>query len=799
MNSGRAVVIAVLAVAGLLGQAALAGAQTMAPLEWTYPIPVWNGFYVQHHWGWTTTWSAPLAPHIFSVQASWPIPPIGLTDEQRCSHSSNTTGGPAAVAIPWPTLPGSYSVTLTLKQCRATPAGYEVTELASQSGWGIIEDDGTTSGGPGATPPPRLTILSQTTRWRPQRDPTQPIVVRFSSPSPLDPATVQLEVQTPAGPAGYVATVSAVQPVQDALNEYTIAWNGPWRFDSGGGVMQPLPAGNYPVIVKGRIAGSTDEIASPPYRKVSLVEVAGITFLQCNMAPTVACGGAEARLGQNMTAAGVPLPGGGVAVFPDAGSPGGPMQANLLVSAALLPDLGPDTSQVTVHFKWIDVDDPSASAAGDEIDDDTIQTTSADNRGESATIDASAGGDPAVRGASAKFRVSTGQGNNYRVAASTFEPWLAAIDGDVSSQTGGASAAPGYSVTPLDLAVQVSDLLTVWRTLHLELNYVETAAVSQDYFDLLGNSTDIRPVRLVDANATFVERRNGRPRFCDHCERDGWRGAELWPRDPLGGGGGAQPFPLAGAFSVIANRKTRLEVPPGSQLRTVASTGDPYRVRDDYWVDLSRWLPLDLTREWLERNYIAVDGIGVLDQRISTPIADDVQNLEPRTLAGVGVAGTGTGTLRDVASSPEYWAVFGLTGYEGSAKNSCDPCRPGVPGAGATYGQTVGGTASWPRQDAKQPAFALYLETLRDRPAGQLTDVTACTNGFESMLDILVAHEILAHSLDLGTTVDTLTDEANTAGFSCAGDPRARQLFRRQELVLRTLTQPLVNAAKPRP
>ena len=77
--------------------------------------------------------------------------------------------------------------------------------------------------------------------------------------------------------------------------------------------------------------------------------------------------------------------------------------------------------------------------------------------------------------------------------------------------------------------------------------------------------------------------------------------------------------------------------------------------------------------------------------------------------------------------------------------------------------------------------------------------MTACTNGFESMLDILVAHEILAHSLDLGTTVDTLTDEANTAGFSCAGDPRARQLFRRQELVLRTLTQPLVNAAKPRP
>ena len=168
MHFGRAVLIALLAVAGLVGRAAPAAAQSMAPLEWTYPIPVWNGYYVQYHWGWTTTWSAPEAPHIFSVQASWPIPPIELTDEQRCSHTTNTSGGPASVAIPWPTVPGSYSVTLTLKQCRWTGTAYEVTELASQSGWGIIEEDGTGSGGSGSAPP-RLTILSQTTRWRPQR------------------------------------------------------------------------------------------------------------------------------------------------------------------------------------------------------------------------------------------------------------------------------------------------------------------------------------------------------------------------------------------------------------------------------------------------------------------------------------------------------------------------------------------------------------------------------------------------------------------------------------------------------
>lgn len=799
MNSGRAVLVAVLAVAGLVGQAAPAAAQSMAPLEWTYPIPVWNGFFLEYHWGWTTTWSAPEAPHIFAVQASWPIPPVELTDEQRCSHTTNTTGGPAAVAIPWPTLPGSYSVTLTLKQCRWTGTAYEVTELASQSGWGIIEDDGSGSGGPGATPPPRLTILSQTTRWRPQRDPAIPIVVRFRSPTPLDLATVQLEVQAPSGPADYVPTFTAAQPVQDAPDEYTMTWTGPWQVDSGGGVMQPLAAGNYRLIVKGRAPGGDTDIASPPYSKVSLVEVAALGFYPCSALPSAACGGPEARLGQNVDSTGVPLPGGGSAVFPDAASPGGNMQPNLLVAATLTPSLGADASQVTVHFKWIDVDDPSAANAGDPIDDDSTAVTSADNRGESATIDASATADPAAFGAAiAKFRTSTGQGNNYRVVASTYEPWLAAVDGDVTSPTGSVSAASGFSVTPFDLATQVSDLLTVWRTLHLELNFVDTASVTQDYFDLLGLSTEIRPVRLIDAAATFVERRNGRPRLCDHCERDGWRGGELWPRDPLGGGP-ATPSPLAGAYPVVANRRTRLEVPSGSQLRSVASVGDPYRVRDDYWVDLARGLPLDLTRQWLDRNYIAIEGIGGFDQRFSTPMAGDVQNLAPKTLAALGAAGAGAMSLRDAASSPEYWTVFGLTGYEAPAKNSCDPCRPGVPGAGATYGQTVGGTASWPSQDSKQPAFAVYLETLRDRPAGQLTDVAACSNGFEAMLDIVVAHEILAHSLDLGTTVDTLTDENNTAAFSCAGDPRARQLFRRQELVLRTLTQPLVNAAKPRP
>jgi hypothetical protein len=137
----------------------------------------------------------------------------------------------------------------------------------------VIEEDGTASGGSGAAPP-GLRILSKTTRWRPQHDETSPIVVRFRGPATLDTSSVALDLTPPDGLANYTPTFGPATLVEGKTDEYTAEWRGPWRIPDGSGGQQSLPSGNYRIVVRGRAAGATDELASEPYEKVSLVEVA---------------------------------------------------------------------------------------------------------------------------------------------------------------------------------------------------------------------------------------------------------------------------------------------------------------------------------------------------------------------------------------------------------------------------------------------------------------------------------------------------------------------------------------------
>ena len=229
-----------------------------------------------------------------------------------------------------------------------------------------------------------------------------------------------------------------------------------------------------------------------------------------------------------------------------------------------------------------------------------------------------------------------------------------------------------------------------------------------------------------------------------------------------------------------------------------ASAGDPYRLRHDYWTNLSRDLPLELTKRLLARVYFSFDSVGDLNRRPTVDFNAATRNLTPDAIARLGDPTAPDATRqRDVPNSNHYWSIMGLTAFDPFVLQSCDPCGKlqldGTTRSFGTQGQTVGGGGSAVSQDVGQPVFSVFLETIRDRREGQPPNLAACSNSFENMLETVTAHEILARSIGLGSTTNTLTDEHGVAAMTCSGDPRVRQLTDEQLAALRRTIAPQVN------
>jgi hypothetical protein len=776
--------LAGLVVAAVLGVAAPSSAQSISPLEFG-PMLVWDGFNLQVRMGWKANWSAPLAQQFFAVDASWPRPPIGLTDEQRCSHQPYTNGGVVSVDILPPAPPGTYSVTITLKQCLFTNGAYQITPIATASGWGVINADGTFNGGSGTAPPQtQLEILPQTTRWRPQRDPAVPILVTFRGPATLDLSTVRLEVTPPAGLPNYTATYGAAMLVPGTTDQYTIAWTGPWQADDGTGTMAPLPAADYQVVVVGRAAGASTDSRSEPYDRVSLVEVTGVTWHTCTEFPVIDCPGGEARLAPNNGANGSPMPGGGQAVFPDAATAGGTFRKTLFARATIAPDLGADIAQVTVHFKMLDVDDPSASAPG-SVDDDTTPAGAADNYSETASIEPSANVLLDFTVALAAFETSVTQGNNYRVVASTYEPWLAGFQADKTSQTGSLSFA---GVTPqpsqAEQANQTSEMLTVWRTLHLELDRLDPqtdpimGTTTQDTLDHVGTWTDLKRRSLRHRPNGILDAKH---------DVDDWVG---------------------GLLSVAAHAQDRYSIKDssnddvdvqvasgapdllnGQRARDITDRG--YRLRDDELAFyLSTTHDTAMLSGLLEPLYIAVER--------HHGDAVNPQTLLPWTEVMLSDVGAGP---RDVASSPPYWVVQVILAFQGRLGNAPDalrdtriathdpsdfnsgtPARPSY--SGGVQGVTFPGGQGAPAARLRQPRSLSFVETIRDFM--QTNTTIGPTVSLPDALSSNLAHEVF-HALTL----------FHDGGIMCskrkinAADPMRFSLTEPQKTLLRRIDGPL--------
>ncbi len=602
--------------------------------------------------------------------------------------------------------------------------------------------DGTTTAFPYCLPLPVIHVLPATTRWRPQRDPGAPIDVRFDGPRDLDVATVRLEVTPPAGFLGtYTPTIGPVTRVSGTEDQYTFQWTGPWTYTANN-VVRPMPRGSYSLVVFGKQQGGTTEIRNEtPYDKVSFVEVTGVRFEKMTGAPAL-----------DHNPAVVPLDGepperersaSGWRIFAEALEPVTASRPSPTVFDAVrvvatldpsVPD-APPTNLLQVFLRAIDVDDPSAG--GGDVDDEGKDK---DNRADfDRSNQALAGlfrGDPSPTpdaavgtvleknvstGATevpATFRVSRRQGDNYRVAASTSRTWVEGVRAlqktDISGKKGLAPGAVEHAnAWPLQEGTQVSEMLTVWRTLHLEVDRLvsENPDADQARMDVRGDFTKLKDKSLEDAAGPFMnDPKADVLRLNDwvlHTKVGDWIGADL-----------TLSFHPAHVYDVSWSTKTSIDVRLASSQPNLLNgqqdddiTDRAYSLRDDDIASLNDSADYSLATDLLLKTYVKLEPVQQPDQDSKIPfVIDQDKALDRRHLT----LDSSYRLPAQVPPSDVFWSVSLISAFNGEPDSDQDPQNEAAPDKGmnlgfATTGQYFDGVLK-----AGKLRACIFMETLRD-------------------------------------------------------------------------------------
>jgi hypothetical protein len=579
-------------------------------------------------------------------------------------------------------------------------------------------------GSPDALPicarPAKIGILPSATRWKPQRDAARNIEVNFTGPKDLNPAPdTRLEIKDPSG--NVLANPTLAFEVVDGTSspaKYKFTWSGPWTGADG----KPLPAGDYKLNIIGQPASGSPINSQPADYVVSLVEVKGIRLEE-----------ATGLMLQNN-----PGPGGGKRIFAEAAQPGGTVSFKVKVIVTIFPPVlnAPADQPVRVFFRSFDVDDPSAATA--PVDDEShptdncLQATAgppqncpvadegflydpiADPAAGSpvngrAGIALKASGDLAAAG----LRVAMLQGANYRVAASTSSTWLDGLETIQGAMAGELRHTSGESlIDPATGQVrQVSEMLTVWRTLFLQMAKMPAPPVAQSAWDHQATATCPTPPCI---HGNRLEDTNGIP-HPDHNATDVWAGADLDVTPTT---------PRTDKHVVRNSTLTSLEA------LTTLTPFDPafnYALWDDEVASSSIWAQpnASLARSILQDAFIEVQTVPGI-----TP------SLFRRNLPDDDVADLPTSR----ASSADHWTAPVVLAFEGD-----DQGKDGDPANlteefrfGLTNGRPTRGT------EARQPRVAIYAETIRDysgTPLGPPAPTRRVSR--DAILINTTAHEIL--------------------------------------------------------
>lgn len=688
--------------------------------------------------------------------------------------------------------------------------------------------------------PQRLAITADTTRWRPQRS-TENVIVQVGSPVELDtgqPFILSVAGQMPDGSPGTPVELQLVAlpspPPQGYAFGYTVAWN---HVDPATQLL--LPSGNYSLVVTAQPRSQQSPPPAPltslPYDKVSLVEVTSIQLAT-----------QSAALPPNPAITGLAIdppprryrPQAGVQVFPEATLPP-EVEPNPVIpdTIRVIATLEPRVDEpVSLHFRSVDVADPSGvspvitSPAGLLQDNRGYQPTAGDPlptvaREGNIIISASVGPPQEVAGDSnpevlvpenadmveVAFRVSRRPGDNYRIAASTSGAWLGGLHSLPLQQAGASLNQTGRILDAAGLAVlgpgdsagpQVSEMVTVWRTLHIERAALHSAAPATDQaaMDHSSEFTLIAGNALIDVGPGHTMQTAP-----DHLNPNDWVGAELFASFHA-----ADRYIVTRNLGVIA---TVLPVtgqqPPLSNGLNIAQTfqlpDKRYWIRDDDVASLDPafmcWGTSPLGGKG-NLNVACVPNTSLTTTLLNEAFIDVVEHqstsasLIPLTLntaSGTRYLVTAYALPADGGASPAYWTIQVVSGFEGRL----DSDAPGTSSVDLDPfpGPTVLGVASLggigPLSRTKNRSM-IFLEALRDlyTTPGNLSGRLA-----GDFIQRDTAHEIM-HQFRLADEDSGLM--CRTGGYNLTTVPAGGALTDAQLSVIRDQLLPVVDPNAPR-
>ncbi len=632
-----------------------------------------------------------------------------------------------------------------------------------------------------------LVVTNQTTRWKPQRA-ADPMEIHFTGPDDVDlsiPGVLEIRPPAPAPPitlTGLIGVVTSGCAAGNGQRCYRLIWPGPWTYEDGG-VEKRLPPGNYPVVVRA-MAGTTPplrEVASAPYDKVSLVEVKTLEFEALTGAPALDSnpGPCPQPPGSDPNCT---IPPSGARMLAEARDPGPtqPIYDRVKVVATIEPPVPDPGSQglVKVNFRPLDVDDPAPQGLIDN------ESELFDNRGVPPTgfLTDAAGNEvgggaivevPATNGAAAEtiLRASLRQGDNYRVAASTSADWPTHLSVVTGSQTGEVVHAVDPTVTE---KVQVSEMLTVWRTLNLELKKMDptAAGVTQALIQHNGTWTNIKKGKVIHKPAGIQD--------ADHPNKHDWVGAYLRPAVTDPNASEIEPALPDGkvVFFVDASKKDSASV-EGSLQAFLTSANKEYYLRDDELTSVtSRQHDLTFITDLLTRAYIKVD-----TQHNPIPLVPWHDPLTPQLL----------NSMTRLPSNAAAWSVPAVLAFELDTgptsvyEDEHDNKRPSGVKSSGVLGLACGG-AGLCHLPGDEPIVASFMETIRDFAWTDRTSIKP-TVPAEEIYGSDLAHEVL-HSLGLW----------HNGGIMCstrknnATDPMRYKVTDQQLALLREVDRPHVVA-----
>lgn len=184
-----------------------------------------------------------------------------------------------------------------------------------------------------------------------------------------------------------------------------------------------------------------------------------------------------------------PNTGGGRRIYPDKQTP---TDATNRKKVRIVAKIDPPVKDVRVFFKSFDVDDPSDNAAPVDANADAGD----DNRGapKVGTLSAPSGTTDAAGVVKVEFEVTLQPGDNFKIAAAVDQPYLNGLTVDKLALKDAAGI-----VLPTDNA-KGTELLTVWRRLHVEVDSMATPPVPPS-----GQANTIaRIVKSIDGNGTVA-------------------------------------------------------------------------------------------------------------------------------------------------------------------------------------------------------------------------------------------------------------------------------------------------------